>query len=263
MPIEFPIYVFKSTESKSSNMILDIYWHFRYRKLGMKLMYSSPGATSEADPKGHGTLAGAVKAACLCLWLSSSNGVIRKDNLNAIGNKLRALILKKSTTGGNHRELDATSGRLFYSGERQRTCIVLANELGGAVMPQFCGRDLTPVLVSCVLDSEKQDIVLASVYLPYETRDSPRRAVSDLVTHCVTNGIPLTLCLFTSVLAYRAVGHNNPPDSAANASYTSTSCEVTLPSSPLQIATSLQQSIHQISERQIAHECRPLGRCGQ
>jgi hypothetical protein len=67
--------------------------------------------------------------------------------------------------------------------DRLRAC-VLVTCASSSMLPGFSGRDLVVALVKYLEDGTEMRVVIYSVYLPYDSEDSPSKELEELVRYC-------------------------------------------------------------------------------
>lgn len=80
------------------------------------------------------------------------------------------------------------------NGLKQRTCIIATKDIDITLLPQLSDGDNTTVLVNTGSNGHNEELVLSSVYMPYDANESrPGALVISIYEHCSENGLPLIL----------------------------------------------------------------------
>lgn len=79
------------------------------------------------------------------------------------------------------------SGSIFatLNVDRPRTCIYIPRRIQANMLPQFCAADITTVRISCDMGAGQTDVIIASIYLPIDSKDPPpSKEMLELVDFC-------------------------------------------------------------------------------
>lgn len=107
-----------------------------------------------------------------------------------------ALIQEPWLVRGRISGLKGTKGKLIYDLKSDaRTCILLDKNIEVLPLTEFIHRDLTAVKVKLNIEGSDREIVIGSVYLPYEEKAPPDQTLHNLVNFCAENNLQAVLGL--------------------------------------------------------------------
>jgi len=92
------------------------------------------------------------------------------------------------------RGLNIRGGHLYYDStcEIPRTCIVVTGAVQAKMLVQLMSRDVTAVKITISVGGVNRDVVMGSVYLPYNTQEPPpSKELVNLVQFCATQKLQL------------------------------------------------------------------------
>jgi len=92
------------------------------------------------------------------------------------------------------RGLNIRGGHLYYDStcETPRTCIVVTGAVQAKMLVQLMSRDVTAVKITISVGGVNRDVVMGSVYLPYNTQEPPpSKELVNLVQFCATQKLQL------------------------------------------------------------------------
>lgn len=84
---------------------------------------------------------------------------------------------------------------LFQStcASKKRTCIIAPKDLSVTLLPQFCNRDHTTVLLNTGISGRNEEIILCSGYMPYEDAYLPNTYMKSVIEYASDAGIPFIM----------------------------------------------------------------------
>lgn len=103
-----------------------------------------------------------------------------------------ALIQEPWLVRGKITGLGGTGGELIFSRshENPRACILIKKDIQIMPLTELCSRDVATVKIKLNDDGGPRELVLASVYMPYDSSEPPpSRDVEKLVMYCRESGL--------------------------------------------------------------------------
>lgn len=113
----------------------------------------------------------------------------------AVGQTQIALIQEPWVRRGAIQGLDKAKGIIYSSTHNiPRACIYVSKEIQATAIPDLCSRDVVAIKVSLKRGRERVEIVLGSVYLPYDSpTPPPSTELEELVQFCSNERLPLII----------------------------------------------------------------------
>ena len=93
------------------------------------------------------------------------------------------------------RGISTKNGKLIVpNGGKPRTCIFATKDVDINILPELCDRDCTVAKMRITIDGTKKEILVASIYLPYDTRSlPPTEELERLVAYSKQSRIPVLI----------------------------------------------------------------------
>lgn len=77
---------------------------------------------------------------------------------------------------------------------KPRTCIVKSKELRATILPQYSSGDVTTVLLNIQNGNKNEEIIMSSVYMPFEEHNKmPDDMTRAVIAHSASSDIPITI----------------------------------------------------------------------
>ena len=126
----------------------------------------------------------------------SRSGTINLSRKFLTENIHLALIQEPWLIRGKINGLRGTKGRLIYDiNNNARTCILIDKEIEAFPLNEFIHKDLTAIKIKLYIDGGIREIVVGSVYLPYEEKNPPNQCLHGLMQFCIENNLQVVLGL--------------------------------------------------------------------
>lgn len=107
------------------------------------------------------------------------------------------LIQEPWVHGHEIKGFDANKFDLFYmerSNTKPRTCVITTKSIQATMLPQYCSGDITTILLNIKYGNANEELLLSSVYMPYEERtNTPDAKARDVTEYAVANGLPIVI----------------------------------------------------------------------
>lgn len=92
---------------------------------------------------------------------------------------------------------DTNKVDLFYNREgkqKPRTCIVMTKGLKATIMPQYSSGDITTIVVNIHNGNSNEELLLTSLYMPYEEQNTiPCDTAKEVIEFSTSSGIPIII----------------------------------------------------------------------
>jgi len=94
------------------------------------------------------------------------------------------------------RGLNTKGGRLYCNSkcDRPRTCIVSGASVRARLIENLTSQDVTAIQTTIDMEGQMREMVLGSIYLPYDANEPPpSKEIVSLIQYCSNNKLPLII----------------------------------------------------------------------